>query len=270
MIRKLTVENIIQFLQIIVLINTVIVSVVLQVGQMESFPTLALLLTSLLASLVRQELHSIQFKKCLNNQSHKLNKFIDENFSIVESLSISALYNKFSKKTQDANSFIYLTSLQPKDPSQAPIPEVREYFSKISNLIKDQKKQQNIQIKRLVTIESQEKLDWVYNEVINNRNNKQLSINYIKANIEGKTSSSKPLNLQVIDDLHLFLINSVHGYDDHLSQGLYLSNKKIITQVFIRYYEEYWNSSTPLLTKGKINESNLNELKQRFTGYGNA
>jgi len=186
-------------------------------------------------------------------------------------------YKKLELITNNAKKSIDLMSMQREPPGMSGVDEVESYFGSIDDRIQ----KTNIRVRRLVSIQTEEKLTWVYDTIRKHKDCANFNLRYVdvdllynkgvfkKAREGGTELLPYPVNIQIIDKEHLFFINPELGYfrpcDD--SKNIYI-NSKDIGDVFASYYRRYWQMSQTLVSCGKITEKSimfldnlLNQLK---------
>jgi hypothetical protein len=195
----------------------------------------------------------------------------DEELLKYEILDTDAFYKKLRNITINAKKSIDLMQMQAENPVSSHNKEESNYFESITNQIQDNTK---IKIRRLVSIQTKAKLTWVDETIAKNINCSNLNIRYVNVKmlyskgvyVREKELLPYPVNIQIVDKEHLFIINPVYGYimSDVESTNIYIHSKKM-GAIYSSYYQHYWHNSTILVQQGEINELNLKEIRDEFS-----
>lgn len=129
-----------------------------------------------------------------------------------------------------SHSSIWLTSLNDKNPNVKGSIMRNKYFSSVFPFAK---KNKNVEVRRVVKIATEEKLDWVKEQIESTKNLENVSIAYIEQNI-------KILNVQIFDEGRMLLWNPGQAKVSQQHNKFIYSENVDIVEMFAEYYENIW------------------------------
>ena len=185
----------------------------------------------------------------------------------IETIFGDDLYKKM-KKDADLPGSIFLTSLQPGNPSSVRnSPERRDYFLHISNLAKS--KQKNIH--RLVWIDSKEKADWVKESIENFGDENTFKIRCIDPDKYPNNRCFDVWNIQLFGTDVVYIIDPKFSYDaDHKDPTHIRIQHKETAREFHDAFDVRWRNATdPMHNKNedggwrRIIDEILEKLEQK-------
>lgn len=148
-------------------------------------------------------------------------------------------YDKLRQSRLDARESVFLTQLDPWPPSgYEQSGERQEYFKSDLEYAKNHPR---VDIRRIVSIPSKEKLAWIKDWVEQMKDIPNFHLAYINLeNIEKSSPFPKMLSLQIIDKEEVFLLNPQYSYMPRTyAKCIYMKNKEV-GEVFTEYYLEIW------------------------------
>jgi hypothetical protein len=166
---------------------------------------------------------------------------------------------------------IDLMAMQFEPPDTSCPKEVQNYFISIEELIK---RNTRIQIRRLVSIQTEAKFNWVYNMIRTCEKCSQFSVRYVNVDIlyddvpeEESEALPYPANIQIIDREHVFFINPKMGYfmptDVEDSYNIYINSKEI-GELYSSYYDRFFKASKPILQQQKIIQETMIKIRGKI------
>lgn len=150
-------------------------------------------------------------------------------------------YVFLKKAVLTAENSVDLTHIQPSPPEKAGIKEKDEYFEAIKKVIK----KRQIRVRRIVSIPTMDKLNWIKSLLKEFENYPNFDIHCVDV---GSLKFPVPLlSVQIVDSDQVFLIDLAKGYhfDSSWSReknDLWIVSKEI-AKSYREYYEEYWQST---------------------------
>jgi len=182
-----------------------------------------------------------------NSQDFTNTNFIhlDKTIKTINNASIEILetrdefYEKLKKSRSNAIKKLLLTQLDPWPPiSYEGGGPRQEYFNAD---IKFAESHPNVTICRMLSIERQEKLNWVKDFIKETKGFSNVFFAYINiSNIEKSAPFPKILSLQIIDSEEIFHLNPEYSYMPRQYQEcFYIKNKKL-ANIYEKYYYAVW------------------------------
>jgi len=240
----------IEWIQYIPLVLLTVAAVSIDLwGKVRKDPPLSLVIFAVLAYMIQQITTNYNILGSLEQ--------LKKERPIYQILNYSDYYKKLKLIILNAKDQIDLMSMQAQPPGLYDVKELKSYFDSIDDLIQNT----SIRVRRLVSIQTEEKLTWVEDTIIKHKDCTNFYLSYVDLNIlydKGVFKKRKellpyPVNIQIIDNEHLFLINPELGYfePDLDSNYIYIHSKEVGT-VFASYYLRYWQMSEIIVSGGKI------------------
>jgi len=198
----------------------------------------------------------------LNDIKNSLSK---ENDSIIEGevLNAQEFYKKLRKSVSKAKSSIDLMQMSDSKPDEmSGVEEIQDYYEKITRIIK---RNDSITIRRIVSIASETKFDWVCETIKRFKDKKNFSLRYMRHNFN-KNKTPYPLNVQIIDGKEVFIINPKQGYMEPTGK----SNLNIriksptIGRVLSEYYDNYFYNCEKIYEVGDPDKKKLKEIMEQL------
>ncbi len=129
-----------------------------------------------------------------------------------------------------SQSSVWLTSLNINKPSRKGSITRNKYFDSVFPFAK---RNQTVEIKRIVKIPTLDKLDWVIEQLKSTENLDNVSIAYVENDID-------ILNLQIFDEKYLLLWNPGKSRVSPKYNKFIFSENIDIVEMFSEYYENLW------------------------------
>jgi chorismate mutase len=154
-------------------------------------------------------------------------------------------YKKISEERSKANSIVQLTLLDPYSPYKEMKNNARkDYFNAdIENIKK--LKEKNVSFYRILSIETEEKWDWIKEFIEKTKELDNVFLAYIKVgDIEKSIPFPKLLSLQIIDKEKMFMLNPKCSYmpDNYENNYCYYLENKGVAEIYVDYYNRVWDS----------------------------
>lgn len=171
-------------------------------------------------------------------------------------------YERLLAAVRSARYQIDLTHLSPSLPLCS---EFVTYEDQVNKIIKHgTHNKPHIPVRRIVAIESTDKLDWVLTslEAGKYRTNFSLALVHSSLKILRKRYFPLPANVQVIDSKTVYHVDPVHGInlpDEQGGQSAIVSHGGYAT-IMTKYYDEWFRLCHPLKHGDKIDYDRLDEL----------
>lgn len=198
-------------------------------------------------------------KNTVNDLSSKISS-LEKTIPLINNASIDLLntqnefYEKLSKSRLSAKNKIDLTQLDPwppkgyKDPDSAS--ERRSYFEQDVEFAKSHP---TTYIRRILSIETEEKLQWAKELIESTKGISNLFLAYINiGEIEKSVPFPKMQSIQIIDETEVFLLNPQYAYMPRQYQKCFYIKNMEFAKIYSEYYEEIW--------KKIENNSNVKEI----------
>lgn len=209
----------------------------------------------------------LKFQKELDNFSNNIKVFNNASIEILNTY--DDFYSKLTKSRQSAKNKVLLTQLDPWPPSNYGDEGTREaYFDGDVSYFKTHP---NVNVYRILSIETEEKLKWVQSLIESTKDLPNLFLAYINIDkIENSVPFPKLLSLQIIDNEEVFFLNPQYSYMPRAYKTCYYIKNKDISEIYVSYYEKIWtvlsekNDHGCILKDGKDiegYEAKLNAIK---------
>ena len=177
---------------------------------------------------------------------------------VSEAINVEEFYSRLEYEVLKATETIDLTVHTSTNPTIAAGRFQKDYFSAIDSVIKKRR----VMVRRIVTINSFEKLESVEDWIARYRDCLNLSIRYSEIPDYGIPA---PFSVQVIDGRVAFLAGLSTG--GHVSAGrnvdAYIKDDEL-TGALQEYYNQYWASLPSLKEGNKINDGLFADIRQRL------
>jgi len=202
------------------------------------------------------------------NDIKKLLSEKDDHIIEGETLDAQEFYRKLRQSVSKAKKSIDLMSMRDSKPDEmSGVVELKDYFENIEKIIK---RNNSIQIRRIVSIGSETKFDWVCETIKKFKEKNNFSMRYMKlpSNISDISTTPYPLNVQIIDGKEIFIINPKQGY--MVITGKSKLNIRIksdkIGEVLTEYYDACYDNKCEVIFEGK--KIYTNRLKEIMKDLG--
>jgi hypothetical protein len=184
----------------------------------------------------------------------------------------NTFYERLKNTRLNAKEKVMLTQLDPIPPKDYGDQTRQNYFSSDIDYAKNHP---DVQIRRILSIETQSKLEWVKDLVEATKDLPNFSLAYINIkDINKDVPFPKMLSLQIIDEEEVFILNPQFSFMPYDYENCYYIKNVEIAKIYCSYYNAIWNKikddDDPAKT-GCILKSgtNLNDL-EKVLSYINA
>lgn len=179
-------------------------------------------------------------------------------------VSHAEFYKRLLSAVRSANSSIDLMAMQPTPPTAFGVPELKEYLNELAGKIE----REVLVTRRIVSIPTLEKLEWVIELINTHKGCKKFALKYVDVSLLGTVSIPYPLNVQIVDKREIFIINPAKGYFpiDKTSEGIWLEDngQMKIAEMFSDYYDAYWSMGEEIFLGGRVNIELLRQIAKKL------
>jgi hypothetical protein len=176
-----------------------------------------------------------------------------------ERVDANEFYNQFIKMVQSARKSVDLTNLDDVPLELYQIRNMKVYFSTLVGLVRANPQ---IHFRRIVSIPSHEKWDWVKNMIEEVKDCANMSIQLVRAD---HSAPMPPISFQIVDKERVLIVDP----ETSLMRPTSLNNLLIegieASACFALYYDRFWKTGKPLKDGLKINYSLLEEARAELT-----
>ena len=189
--------------------------------------------------------------KCLTDD-HMHNKFqndlteVNKNLYRFNNASIEVLqtyddfYSKLTKCRLSSKSELLLTQLDPWPPSTYGDEGTRKSY--FDNDVSYFKTHPNVNVYRIISIETKEKLQWVRELIESTKDLPNLYLAFVNIkNIVNSVPFPKMLSLQIVDGEEAFLLNPQYSYMPRAYKPCYYIKNGSVVQIYVDYYKKIWD-----------------------------
>lgn len=195
---------------------------------------IAPIITSL-ANEIKNEIKEIEpIVKSLSNEIRNFNNASIEVLSQHEDF-----YYKLTKCRLGATREVLLTQLDPNPPESYEDESKRKSY--FASDIEYAKSHPNVTIKRILSIETKEKMKWVRGLIEATADLPNLFLAFINIeNITKERPFPKMLSLQIIDRNEVFVLNPQYSYMPKSYQSCFYLRNKDVAEIFVDYHTAIW------------------------------
>jgi len=206
----------------------------------------------LLALLASISLHILNMAKKVDYSLDKISKIFNDvtilkngSPALITGLSNQEIfYGILKEKVNEASERVWLMHFDPWAPDAPEYSdcEKEKYFDFSKNFAIEHP---HVDVKRIIGIPNQNKLDWVEQLVEDTREIRNLHLGYLYV---GDIQNSFPRSVtscQIIDKNKIFLLNPLlnHIPPGDFKKCIYIENREIVS-IYEQYYERIWNEIT--------------------------
>ncbi|MDJ1182423.1 hypothetical protein PMH09_04380 [Roseofilum sp. BLCC_M143] len=194
------------------------------------------------------------------------------NAKVVEA---EEFYSELLEAAKSAKKQLCFSSFMFYDVRLSGVPAMKKYFE----AQKDFMNNNNLDIRRVVTIESISKLKWVLEKIIEpNKNIDDFTLRHVPFGLYHRNQKPSKdnfpilLNVQIIDKKKVFIVNpsrGAHYNSDDKSVYIKTINSEAIGTVFKEYYDSLWGKCDTLLEKKEIKVKILQNILDHFESEEN-
>ena len=170
-------------------------------------------------------------------------------------------YTRLKEAVTNAQQSVYLTTHQKTRPDKGT--KTREdYFTSLDMLIKSNR----VTVRRIIPINSKEKLEWVNEMIQEFKGCQSLHIRHTKLEDEGFI---RALSLQIVDSKKVFIASIGTGGEMKDEDRNIIIETEVLCKAFQHYYQSYWNDladrkNNVIKERAYINHELLDEFKAKF------
>ena len=163
--------------------------------------------------------------------------------SHIGSIEVLPTHDEFYTKLQNARRVarrkIQSTQLDPGPPATYGRTQARQSY--FSSDVAVYKAHPNVNFYRIISIETQEKLQWVQDLISQTKDFPNVFIAYVKIDsISQSVPFPKMLSLQIIDETEVFLLHPAYSYMPADYKPCYYLKDAHVAQIYVSYYEKVW------------------------------
>lgn len=148
-------------------------------------------------------------------------------------------YSKLTKCRLCATREVLLTQLDPNPPESYEDESKRKSY--FDSDIEYAKSHPHVAIKRILSIETREKLEWVRGLIEATKDLPNLFLAFVNIeNIAKERPFPKMLSLQIIDRNEVFVLNPQYGYMPKSYQPCFYLKNRDVAQIFVDYHTDIW------------------------------
>lgn len=148
-------------------------------------------------------------------------------------------YSKLTKSRLCASSEVLLTQLDPNPPESYEDESKRKSY--FDSDIDYAKSHPYVTIKRILSIETEEKMKWVQDLIEKTKDLPNLFLAFVNIeNIAQERPFPKMLSLQIIDKDEVFVLNPQYSYMPKSYQPCFYIKNKGVSQILVDYYKDIW------------------------------
>lgn len=235
----------------VIIVSTIGMTDVIEAIKNIAIPAIAELSLALAGKLVDDYLESIEQASELAEIKNKIEQLaptvtnLSNEIRNLNNASIEVLtqhedfYSKLSKCRLCATDEVLLTQLDPNPPDSYEDESKRKSY--FDSDIEYAKSHPNVTIKRILSIETKEKMRWVQDLITATKDLPNLFLAFVNIeNIAKERPFPKMLSLQIIDKNEVFVLNPQYSYMPKSYQPCFYIKNKEVTQIFVKYYEDIW------------------------------
>lgn len=148
-------------------------------------------------------------------------------------------YYKLNKCRLGATREVLLTQLDPNPPESYEDESKRKSY--FASDIEYAKSHPNVTIKRILSIETIEKMEWVRGLIDATKDLPNLFLAFVNIeNITKERPFPKMLSLQIIDGNEVFVLNPQYSYMPKSYQSCFYLKNKDVAKIFVDYHTSIW------------------------------
>jgi len=180
-----------------------------------------------------------KFQDDISNLNKDIKHFNNTSMEVLTTY--DDFYRKLQKSRSAAQEKVQLTQLDPCPPLAYGDERTRkEYFE---GDIACYKSRPYVNFYRILSIETEEKLEWARSLIEGTKGLSNVFLAYINIeSIEKMTPFPKMLSLQIIDCKEVFVLNPKYSYMPHDYKRCYYFKNNDVAQIYSDYYEAIWET----------------------------
>lgn len=243
------IEFIKDYWNILLTIFLAVIILILQAfGVLESGFTLPALVTSFIAFAISESIRFLVFRQKLDE---KLQRFTEAKILDSASDFFHDLLTAFKSSATNSAEMCYFTQQPPTDFYH--LNNVEEYWNEMLQTLKDNP---NKSLLRLVLVTNQAMYNWLEQHVDEHKDVRNYCLRVIT-----ETEDHRFLSLCLTNNQECYIF-SPHNPENNPSY-IWIKNPSIHSTLKTAY-NWMWNSGTPVITQGIVDESALNRIKTQF------
>ncbi len=177
---------------------------------------------------------------------------------ICERIDANQFYDRLMEAVKNANRSVDLTNLDDAPLQLYQIPDMKRYFELVRSLVREKRQ---IHFRRIVSIPSREKFDWVVRMINEVETDPNISFQLVDA---APPNFVPALSLQIVDWRKVLIVDpSTALIRTNSRNNLYIEGAEA-AMCFEPYYEQLWKSGRWLKDGTRINRALLNEIGRKL------
>lgn len=196
-------------------------------------------------------------QKSLKNPISEIRTYT-QNEAITEPVRESNFHDVFKKDIKNAKNRVYVTYFNNQNPREDNDPDIRRYYEEIEDIVRKKNDVQFIRIVRGIP-QVEDWIDYLV-ETHEGRENYSLACTMDE---EPDDDLKSHVPVQLIDDEITYFV-AVGEQDEYSDpRDMFIRSEEVNTQ-WERYYDRLWKESLELISRGEVDEDNLDEYKQHI------